>query len=70
MAAHPAISVVTVSQESLASLAAHFSLPLLSTFRRLITLFVSLGATHVLDAAFGNDLALLQTRQQIESALL
>eukprot|EP01103_Thecamoeba_quadrilineata_P018733 TRINITY_DN7316_c0_g1_i1.p1 TRINITY_DN7316_c0_g1~~TRINITY_DN7316_c0_g1_i1.p1 ORF type:complete len:487 (+),score=95.69 TRINITY_DN7316_c0_g1_i1:48-1508(+) len=56
--------VVTVSAQSLASLASHFNIDAISTLGRLRTFFTSLGADLVLSVTFARDLALREIAQE------
>eukprot|EP00727_Mastigamoeba_balamuthi_P004939 m51a1_g14443 putative cytosolic Fe-S cluster assembling factor Nar1 (472) ;mRNA; f:568660-571125 len=56
-----AVVVVSLSPHSLASLAAYYDLPLLTTLRKLTTLLRMVGTDYVVDTSFALDMALEET---------
>jgi iron only hydrogenase large subunit-like protein len=58
--------VVSIAPEARASLAAHFGLSLVSTHRKLVTLFRLLGAHNVLDMQVATRVAALESRIEFE----
>lgn len=56
--------IVTISPQSRASLAAHFSMPVITVHRKLVTMFHNLGVNLVIDSTTSGDFALLESREE------
>ncbi len=57
-------AVVTLSPQAVASIAAHFHVPALAAYKRLVTYFRGLGVHHVFDSAAGSNVSLLETAEE------
>jgi iron only hydrogenase large subunit-like protein len=58
------IVIVSVSPQSVASLAAFLELSQIETFLKIATYFKALGVRYVLDTSSGGDISLLESRKE------
>ena len=56
--------VVTLSPQALASIAVHYSVDVVTAYRRLVMYFKSLGVHHVFDSIGGSNISLLETAHE------